>query len=108
MLYGIANRLAPTTYLNQPDSDLQRTLCLNSTVLGADATGRPAYIEAECTRPLVNRMVEECVTSELRHHKQDSRPQAPKNSSNGRNVEHDGNWQDEEGDAACVVVGART
>ena len=44
MLCGIAN-LAPTTYLNQPESDLQDTLCLNATVLGgvgADATGRTA------------------------------------------------------------------
>ena len=75
---------------------------------GATRALRTTYVEGECTRPLVNRVVEECVTSELRHHKQHKWPRYPKNSSNDRNVEHDGNWQDEEGNAACVVVGART
>ena len=75
---------------------------------GATRALRATYIEAECTRPLVNRVVEECVSSEMRHHRQNSRPQAPKDQSNSRNVEHDCNWQDEEGDALCVVVGART
>jgi hypothetical protein len=52
-------------------------------------------------------MVEECVTSEMRHHKQKSWPQAPKNQSDGRNVEHDGHWQDNDGNVFRVVVVAR-
>jgi hypothetical protein len=66
------------------------------------------YIEGQRVCPLVDRMVEEGVTCELWHHEQCSWSQDPKQSSNGRNVEHDGHRQDEERNVARVVVGART
>ncbi len=66
------------------------------------------YIEGPRVCPLVDRMVEEGVTCELWHHEQCSSSQDPKQSSNDRNVEHDGHRQDEERHVARVVVGAQT
>ena len=51
-------------------------------------------------------VVEEGVALELRHHEEQSWPQDPKSSSNDRNVENDGHWQDEDGDVGRVVGGA--
>jgi hypothetical protein len=64
------------------------------------------YIEGQRACPLVDRMVEEGVTCELWHQEQQNWPQDPKQSSNDRNVENDGHWQDEDGDVGRVVRGA--
>jgi hypothetical protein len=66
------------------------------------------YIKGHCIRPLLHRVVEEGVTCELWHQEQQSWPQDPKQSSNDRNVEHEGHRQEEERNVACVVVVARS
>ena len=53
-------------------------------------------------------VVEEGVPLELWPHEKQGQPKPPEKKPNARDVEHDNDWQGEEGNDGCVVVGART